>query len=699
MSSSVQGNFVDQAWAANLPGYFRDNVKPSVASESFLIPRKNDSVPDIVTRNTVGSVYNRGFIDRPVNRLETTRSFILNPSSYNARLHPHDVTSGTGGIDNLSNLYRFGHPLPFADAEDFADLQFFAKYQKDKGLDPLTEGYAVKAIGEGGSALSSAMAEDRAVLNEKLAMQKKVFDAKKKLGQETEMDRAVLQRAYDEAARAAADEADTATMASAANNPSSAMSMATSIATGIPMSMAESAPSFTRSNEAPVENGEVPAYDIPIPEEAGIFTLGDAIDQGYTVMIAAVPTKRQRTEDGNVEAGAIYGVATRSDSDLVYITVVKHEDVESATDPDQDVREIPRNELTRELPGAQFSSPDAESYSSYLTARGAPTGRYGVESVDSEETKSEFRDVLNSPARAPTAGAASEISAVTNPTFRGTAPSTNSAPSAIASSILGSLARSTGGSYGGSSGGSSGSSSSYVSSLTRTTSSVRSQLAAEAEDAGVSNSSYWDAQMRNTQDVKDLLHLMGARSSNPAAVFSNAYSATPYFVRRTQMGLDGNYSKRQAISMPMRTQSKEPRVEQATSQSGDIFSTAEKASDPRVALLQGRRPGAATYLDPNLAAESGAFKQIEFHAGNNRYDGNIEGPSEQASLSIRNPTYARNMTGGVSRDFVKPTPENRQTSGVLGKNQRTPSANITIANRASTNPVSAFRGGSAPLRR
>jgi hypothetical protein len=230
-------------------------------------------------------------------------------------------------------------------------------------------------------------------------------------------------------------------------------------------------------------------------------------------------------------------------------------------------------------------------------------------------------------------------------------------------------------------------------------SSIRSQLAAESENAGVSNSSYWDAQMRNTQDVKDLLHLMGARSSNPAAVFSNAYSATPYFVRRTQMGLDGNYSKRQAISLPMRTQSKEPRVEQATSQSGDIFSTAEKASDPRVALLQGRRPGAATYLDPNLAAESGAFKQIEFHAGNNRYDGNIEGPSEQASLSIRNPTYARNMTGGVSRDFVKPTPENRQTSGVLGKNQRTPSANITIANRSSTNPVSAFRGGSAPLRR
>jgi hypothetical protein len=153
------------------------------------------------------------------------------------------------------------------------------------------------------------------------------------------------------------------------------------------------------------------------------------------------------------------------------------------------------------------------------------------------------------------------------------------------------------------------------------------------------------------------------------------------------------------MSGAMRTASFEPRVEQVTSQGGDVFGTAEKASDPRMALFQGRRPGAATYLDPNLAAESGAFKQIEFHAGNNRYDGNIDGPSEQASLAIRNPTHARNMTGGVSRDFVKPTPENRQTAGVLGKNQRTPSANITIANRASTNPVSAFRGGSAPLRR
>jgi hypothetical protein len=55
----------------------------------------------------------------------------------------------------------------------------------------------------------------------------------------------------------------------------------------------------------------------------------------------------------------------------------------------------------------------------------------------------------------------------------------------------------------------------------------------------------------DTRDVADLLHLMGARSSNPAAVFSNAYSATPYFVRRTQMGVDGNYSKRQAISGPL----------------------------------------------------------------------------------------------------------------------------------------------------
>ena len=227
---------------------------------------------------------------------------------------------------------------------------------------------------------------------------------------------------------------------------------------------------------------------------------------------------------------------------------------------------------------------------------------------------------------------------------------------------------------------------------------IRDQLNVAAKNAGVSNSTFWAQQMRDQRDIKDLFHLMGARTSNVAAVYSNAYSATPYFVRRTQMGVDGNYSKRQAISGPLHTAAFEPRVEQVTSQGGDVFGTAEKASDPRVALFHGKRPGAATYLDPNLAAESGAFKQLEFHAGNNRYDGNIDGPSEQASLAIRNPTHARNMQGGVSSEFVRPTPENRQTGGVLGKNQRTPTANITIANRTSTNPVAAFRGGAAPLR-
>jgi hypothetical protein len=229
---------------------------------------------------------------------------------------------------------------------------------------------------------------------------------------------------------------------------------------------------------------------------------------------------------------------------------------------------------------------------------------------------------------------------------------------------------------------------------------IRDQLQESAANAGVSNSTYWAQQMRDQRDLKDLYHLMGARTSNVAAIFSNAYSATPYFVRRTQMGVDGNYSKRQAISGPLRTAAFEPRVEQVTSQGGDVFGTAEKASDPRMALFQGKRPGASTYLDPNLAAETGAFKQIEFHAGNNRFDGNVDGPSEQASLSIRNPTHARNMQDNVSRNFVRPTPENRQTGGVLNKNQRTPSANMTIANRASnaTNPVAAFRGGAGPRR-
>jgi len=690
MTSSVQGNFVDQAWAANLPGFFKDNVKPALASEAFLIPRQNDAVPDIVTRNTVGAVYNRGFIDRPVNRLETTRSFILNPSTYNARLHPHDVTSGTGGIDNLSNLYRFGHPLPFSDAEDFADLQFFAKYQKDRGLDPLTEGYAVKAIGEGGTMLASAMAQDRAALNEKLAMQKKIIDETRKIGEERTLDRAVLQQAYDEAARQASEEA--------ATDPGSAMSLAnTLIDTASSMSLTgDNIPAFTRSSAPPVEMGASPSdagssYEEKTAEDeipAVPITLNRARSENYRIFIAVRYV-------GSSHRPLYYILAAPGRGGWMFVSRTGFSSEATATEMlnmgsmtlDTWENERVANEFGEGAVNYQLMAMDE--------AAAAEEGTYvKSEPGDSEPVESvEEGPAGLDPALAPTSAAASTISSLTNRSFRGAPRPIPNTLDSIARNIFDRASEPSDPS-------SSSSSSSNASSFSDLKRSIRSQLSAEAQNAGVSNSSYWDAQMRNTQDVKDLLHLMGARSSNPAAIFSNAYSATPYFVRRTQMGLDGNYSKRQALSKPTYAKGIEPRVEQATSQSGDVFSNAEKASDPRVALLLGKRPGASTYLDPNLAADSGAFKQLEFHAGNNRFDGNIEGPSEQASLAIRNPTNARNMQGGVSREFVRPTAQNRQTGGVLGKNQRTPSATMTIANRSSTtnNPVAAFRGGAAPLR-
>jgi hypothetical protein len=148
MSSSVQGTVPDQSWATALPGYFKQNIKPNISDPAFLIPRGTLTFPDIVTETTVGKGYDRGFIDRVPTRGETTRHAIENPSTYVMRLHPHDLTSGTGGIDNLSNLYRFGHPLPLADGEDFMDFTYWAGRELQKEAnDPLSAGYAVKVLG------------------------------------------------------------------------------------------------------------------------------------------------------------------------------------------------------------------------------------------------------------------------------------------------------------------------------------------------------------------------------------------------------------------------------------------------------------------------------------------------------------------------------------------------------------------------
>lgn len=145
--ASIQGTIPDQTWATSLPGYFKQNVKPNIADYAFLIPRDNLTFPSIVSESSVGQAYDRGFIDRVPSRSETIRRPIVYPEVYAMRLHPHDLTSGTGGIDNLNNLYRFGHPLPFADGEDFIDFSYWASRELTKEADdPLSAGFGVKAV-------------------------------------------------------------------------------------------------------------------------------------------------------------------------------------------------------------------------------------------------------------------------------------------------------------------------------------------------------------------------------------------------------------------------------------------------------------------------------------------------------------------------------------------------------------------------
>jgi hypothetical protein len=161
MASSVQGTIPDQTWGQNLPGYFKDAVKPFVHGASFLIPHENPAIPTIVTKSTVGMVNDRGYIDSQVLRTETIRSFIENPSSYVARLHPHDMNSGMGGIENLSNLYGFGHPTPLVNGEDFDDTLYWAKGETGRARkDPLSFGYAADVLGPNGAQLIQQMQDD-----------------------------------------------------------------------------------------------------------------------------------------------------------------------------------------------------------------------------------------------------------------------------------------------------------------------------------------------------------------------------------------------------------------------------------------------------------------------------------------------------------------------------------------------------------
>ena len=213
----------------------------------------------------------------------------------------------------------------------------------------------------------------------------------------------------------------------------------------------------------------------------------------------------------------------------------------------------------------------------------------------------------------------------------------------------------------------------------------------------------WRKEMlSNVQEKMEIQKLMGSHTSNLASVYSNSYVATPMAKRPRTMGIEGDFHAVRGSKPPGSFAALfEPRVEQTTYAGGDVFSAAEKAADPRYALLHGRRPSASTYLAPDLAASSGTFRQLQSQARSNRYDGNIDGPSEQSSLSIQNPNHARNMAHRVAAEFSHAPPQSRQTAGVLNRNQQTPVSNITIANRGSTSsdPSTAFRAGQPRRRR
>lgn len=163
--NAVVGNYVDQGWLQSLPQFFQPtDSRPALGRDAFLIPRDNLTIPQIVTRTTQGAS-DRGFIDVSRGRFDTIRNRINNPSSYNDQLHPSDLTSGTGGIDNLSDLSRFGHPLPFSNGEDIGMTKFMARFEgKDASNDPLSSSYAVANMSGGyGSSMERKYSSDRQI--------------------------------------------------------------------------------------------------------------------------------------------------------------------------------------------------------------------------------------------------------------------------------------------------------------------------------------------------------------------------------------------------------------------------------------------------------------------------------------------------------------------------------------------------------
>lgn len=722
----MQGNYVDQAWAQNLPGYFKDNVKPSIADDAFLIPRTNIAIPDIVTMSTVGSVGNRGFIDSQRTRLSTIRNAILNPSTYVKRLHPSDPTSGTGGIDNLSNLSRFGQPLPFADAEDFPDFKYWSRYTKDPGIDPLTAGYAVKTIGQSGEGIAAAAKADRkqALVRFNMAQEVKALAANdyankvtadRKLQAERIGNAAAL--AAEEARRAELDALDAEDGDVEVVGTNATFDAAAAMARGeVPLDeggveevAAEDAGAgedFAAAGEVPAEMGAAPGEEVANAEIAReplpVFVSTEKLVQrGYERQIMVT------TRLGNQQVGikrrlaapepqyrAIYqrvdenGYYVRDG----YVAIRASGSIEGAT---------ANNLLCKyeaNMDAALEILVDAMGYRPYTPAAVERLSREGARPTRAGARPDYLSDVGTIDSFPTSVGARVQpLPSTTAGSSRGSAMSMQSTPTAADEENY---------DPGGGDGNSAVSMSIAQSIAAR--SGVRNTLRDQAPILGP-NSAYYQAEQRaNIAEVQTTQTFMGSTTGNPAAIFSNAYIATPAFKRARKQGIEGEYvstgrftSAGRPLAAAQWGSMFEPRVEQTTAASGDIFSTAEREADPRFALLHGRKPSAATFSNPNLAYESGTMRQLESQSRSNRLDGNVDGPAEQSSLAIQNPTQARNMASRLADEFARAPPETRQTSGVLNKNQRIPIPSVTVAKRASltSDPATAFRAGRPTPRR
>jgi len=166
--ASVQGTVPDQSWALSLPSPFHQNIQPAIYGANFLLPRDNDLIPKVVSKNTTGACYDRGYIDLRPRRKETTRQYITNPSSYVQDLHPFGLGGGTGGVDNLNLLDNHAYPTPYVNMEGAEEMEYFAKREsKTEKLDPLSNSYALDVFGQQGEKLLARVKRTREMVDER----------------------------------------------------------------------------------------------------------------------------------------------------------------------------------------------------------------------------------------------------------------------------------------------------------------------------------------------------------------------------------------------------------------------------------------------------------------------------------------------------------------------------------------------------